>query len=175
MNPDNLSGLSEEQRVQVWREAVAHLRYLNDEVWKRFQFFLAVDVALLGAAVFALQQRETGGPTVSALLASIAGIILTVNARYILKRNRIYYLQMLLKKTLIENDCGFYQLKLSGTDTDLAVPWRLTPEVIEKLKKTPDQWIEENIAAPKTIARRLFRIYTGAIVLFVITIVLSLT
>ncbi|MDB6028384.1 MAG: hypothetical protein JWM68_4607 [Verrucomicrobiales bacterium] len=165
MNRFDLPTMSPEARIPIWREAIAHLRYLNDEVWKRFQFFLSVDVVLILASVLIL--REPTRLSVLVVLAfTLIGIFLTLTARYILKRNRVYYLQMLLKKTLLEEEAGFYGSKFSESDTDMAFPWRLTPEVIKTLRTNPEEWIQQNIDAPATIARRLFQIYEIVIAIF---------
>ncbi len=166
MNQLDFSSLSAEARIQIWRESVAHLRYLNDEVWKRFQFFVWVDFALLFATISALSTRSNKTGALVALVFAVLGILITASAHYILKRNRIYYLQMLLKKTLLEKEAGYYSFKFSGTDTDLALPWRLTPEVAEELKSNPEEWVQKSVEPPGTIARHLFRIYQVAIGLF---------
>jgi hypothetical protein len=140
--------------MELWRESLAHLRYLNDEVWKRFQFFLWVDLVIL-FAIFAINRHSW----FLVFLFSIGGFLLTLVARYILRRNRFYYVQMLLKKTLLEDDLGFYQQNFPGTNTDLAFPWRVAPEKIPLLKEKPEQWIEENIRAKGSIVRRLFVVY----------------
>ena len=52
----------------------------------------------------------------------LLGIGVTFTGRYLLRRNRVYYLEMLLKKTLVEYEFGFYDAKFSGSNTDLAFP-----------------------------------------------------
>ncbi len=166
MSSVDFSNLSPDARIQLWREAIAHLRYLNDEVWRRFQLFLYVDLAIILAILIQLQSPMRFFHLASIVLAAM-GFALTLTARYILKRNRIYYLQMLLKKTLLEKEAGFYDLKFTDSGADLALPWRLTPEVFPTLQKDPEQWIEQNIDAPKTIARRLFQVYECVMALFI--------
>ena len=162
----DFSSLSPEARIQIWRETIAHLRYLNDEVWKRFQFFLLVDLVILVVTFGMFWARPRFYPAFAILFVAL-GVVLTLAARYILKRNRIYYLQMLLKKTLLEKEAGFYEMKLAQSETDLAFPWRLSPEIFEMLQKNPGQWTEQNIDAPKTIARRLFQVYEVVLGLYV--------
>jgi hypothetical protein len=95
------------------------------------------------------------GMIILAVLASL-GIASTVVGRYLLKRNRVYYLEMLLKKTLLEDEFGFYSVKFSETNSDLAFPWRLRPETISELKQSPEQWVKRQVRGPGTIARWLF-------------------
>jgi hypothetical protein len=59
----------------------------------------------------------------------------------------------------LEDEFGFYQTKLAGTDTDLAFPWRLTPEVVAEIKQNSEAWIQKSIRAKGTIARVQFLIY----------------
>jgi len=156
-------------RTELWREAMTHLRYLNDEVWKRFQFFLWLDFALL-FTIFAINKHSW--PLV--FLLAVSGLLLTFVARYVLKRNRIYYLQMLLKKTLLEDDFTFYESKFAGTETDLAFPWRVPPEKLPQLKQKPEEWIQQNIRGKGSIARWLFVIYEVFIFLFALVIAVLL-
>ena len=40
-------------KLEIWRESLAHLRHLGDEVWKRFQLFLWMDLFFLLLAALA--------------------------------------------------------------------------------------------------------------------------
>jgi len=109
-----------------------------------------------------------------ALLSALGGA-LTLTARYILKRHRIYYLQMLAKKSLIEDALGFYRTKLAGSETDLAFPWRVAPEVVAEIKQNAEAWLQKLVRAKGTIALWQFLIYEvliglyAAILLFAVT------
>jgi len=156
-------------KLQIWRESLAHLRHLSDEVWKRFQLFLWLDLIffLLAASIW---RNSLGGCAFLILLAlSIAFI-----GRYILQRNRIYYLHMLAKKSLLEDELGLYATKLSGTETDLAFPWRLTPEVVSEIKKDFNAWVGKSIRPAGSIARWLFIIYEGFIAIYLLALFLLL-
>jgi hypothetical protein len=148
------SNLSKAEKLEIWREAMTQLRYLNDEAWKRFQFFLWFEFLLSISTIGVARHSRIG----FVALFLCAAFVLVV-ARYILKRNRTYYLQMLLKKTLLEDELGFYREKFPDTETDLAFPWRLTPEVVAELKKDPDGWIRKSIRGKGTIAQWQFVIY----------------
>lgn len=145
---------SKAERLEIWREAMAHLRFLNDEAWKRFQFFVWFDLIVFLVAIAAARNSR-----LLAVIFCAVGLFLAFAARYILKRNRVYYLQMLMKKTLVEETLGFYREKLFGTEIDLAFPWRLTPETAEEIKKGPEAWVQKSIRGPGTIARWQFVIY----------------
>lgn len=159
----------EDGKLQIWRESLAHLRHLSDEVWKRFQLFLWLDLIffLLAAGTW---RNSIGGCAFLILLAlSIAFI-----GRYILQRNRIYYLHMLAKKSLLEDELGLYATKLSGTETDLAFPWRLAPEVVSEIKKDFNAWVEKSVRPAGSIARWLFIIYEAFIVIYLLGLFLLL-
>jgi hypothetical protein len=143
--------ISNSAKLELWREAMGHLRYLNDETWRRFQFFLWFDFVVFVAAV--ATARSSRGLFV---ILFLFGFLFLFVARYVLKRNRIYYLQMLMKKALLEDELGFYREKFPGSGTDLAFPWRLTPEVVEELRKDPDAWVTKSIRGKGTLALWLF-------------------
>lgn len=145
------SPFSTANKFELWREAMAHLRFLNDETWKRFQFFLWFDLAVFLAAAGTARYSRT-----LFVILLLFGFFFTFVARYILKRNRVYYLQMLMKKTLLEDELGFYQEKISDSSVDLAFPWRLAPEVIAILKADPDAWVKKSIRGKGTMARWQF-------------------
>lgn len=150
---ENLDGKS----VQIWREALEHLRHLSEEVWKVFKCFMLINGFIL-ALVMAIAVAGAESSSAQALLTLLflLGIGTTLVGRYLLKRNRVYYLEMLLKKTLVEDEFGFYDAKFSGSSADFAFPWRLKPEMIGELKQNPEAWVTRQIRGPGTIARWLF-------------------
>ncbi len=156
-------------QVQIWREALEHLRHLSDEVWKVFKCFLFINGFLLAlvTAFAMIGADEPAGQIILGVLA-LLGIAATITGRYLLKRNRVYYLEMLLKKTLLEDEFGFYSVKFSGTNSDAAFPWRLRPESIEELKQKPEDWVRRQIRGPGTIARWLFVTLEALIGIYVV-------
>jgi hypothetical protein len=155
-----------EARLALWRETLAHLRHLSDDGWRGFRCFVMLDVALLlGLAV--LFARPAFGKSVAllALVLSLFGIVVTVAARYVLKRHRIYYLQMLAKKSLVEDELGFYEVRL-GQDADLAFPWRLAPEVVAEIRQDAAAWVQKALRGRKTITFAQFVIYDLLLVMF---------
>ena len=168
-DPDsNLRG-AEVAGVEHWREAMAHLRHLSDDVWKGLKLFLSVNalivVAMAGLGAFCQSRARLA---MLLALLSVLGAALTLTAHYILKRHRVYYLQMLAKKSLIEDELGFYRIKLAGSETDLAFPWRVTPEVVAEIKQNPEAWIRKLVRAKGTIALWQFLIYEVLIGLYAV-------
>jgi len=129
------------------------------------------------AVIFALGIAAVDGPfrePIAITIMLLLGMGFAVTGRYILRRNRVYYLQMLLKKTLLEAEFGFYEVKFSGSDSDLAFPWRLKPDAIAELKTKPDEWVERQIRGPGTVARWLFVMFETIIVIYSLLLVLLL-
>jgi len=153
--------------IDHWREAMEQLRHLSNDVWRGLRLFLGMNalllIALIGVVVFCEQRFRLA---VLMILISAPGAALTLTARYILKRHRIYYLQMLAKKSLIEDQLGYYQIKLAGSESDLAFPWRVAREVVVEIKKNPEAWIQKMIRAKGTIALWQFVIYEALIGLY---------
>jgi len=165
----------DQQRLEIWREAMAHLRHLSDDLWKALRTFLTLNAILLFTVVglVVLLPLNRGIAFLLALL-SVFGVLLTLISRFILKRHRIYYLQMLAKKSLIEEELGFYGTKLAGTETDLAFPWRLTPEVVAEIKQNCEAWIQKSVRAKGTIARAQFLLYETLMALYCLAFLVAL-
>src|SRR2546430_2453377 len=142
--------------VQIWRETMEHLRHLSGDVFKSMTLFLGMNALLLGAVIFLglMDPNGLGGAVVCLL-----GIFLTLGGRFMLKRHRIYYLEMLAKKSLLEKELGFYDRTLAGSKIDLALPWRLKPEVVAEIAQNCEAWIEKSIRLRGTMARVYFLIY----------------
>ena len=164
-----------QEQLQIWREALNHLRHLSDDVWQGFKVFLGLNALLLIIATGLLVIPPVNkGIALLLALVSVGGVLLTLAARFILKRHRIYYLQMLARKSLIENEFGFYQTKIAGTEIDLAFPWRLTPEVVAEIKQNCEAWIQKSIRAKGTVARVQFLIYEVLIGLYAFVLIIAL-
>ena len=159
--------LESESRIQIWREAMEHLRHLNDDVWKTFALYLSLDVALLlsmSALIIFMPTAPRG--LVVLLILDLGGLVLTIGGRYLFKRHRIYYLQMLAKKTLLELQLGFYATHLADSTMDLSFPWRLTPEVAAEIARDPAQWVAKSIRSPGTMARIQFWILEALLAVY---------
>jgi hypothetical protein len=166
--------LQSDSGLELWREAMQQLRHLNDDVWKTFALYLSLNIPLLLViiALLACAPHFIGGfVALLTVLIALAGLLLTVAGHYLFKRHRIYYLQMLAKKTLLEMDLGLYESRLANSQMDLAFPWRLTPEVAAEIARDPATWINKSVRSPGTMARIQFWILeavlaTYSIVLF---------
>jgi hypothetical protein len=118
-----LKGLGKEP-LDLWRETMTNLRQLPNDVWNGARFFLTVNgILLAGIAGLVKLDTYSNGTALMVVLLGVLGLAVTLVARRILKGHRDYYTEMLLRKTLIEYDLGFYSHELSGID--LSFPWRL--------------------------------------------------
>ena len=143
--------------LQIWREAMTQLRHLADDFNRTFHFQIGVHVVLLIAICFIMRFHAIDGGSVFLLLVLIlAGIVIGLVGHYVMERQRIYYLQMLAKKSLFEEDFGFYESRFAESSTDFALPWRLTAQVIADIRKDLDAWVKRSVRGPGTIARWQF-------------------
>ena len=146
----------------MWREALAQLRHLSDDVWQGLRLFLSLDAVLIGMSAIVFQfghSFPTSRYYLLLVVISLLGIGLTLSGRFILQRHRVYYLQMLARKSLLESDLGFYESTFKDSPADLAFPWRLAPEVVSEIRRDPEAWVRKSMRAPGTIARHQFLIY----------------
>jgi hypothetical protein len=169
INISSVSSKASAVSIEHWREAMAHLRHLSEDVWTGLKVFLTANAAIaLTLTTIGAFSESRLFTTMMLILLSAFGVYLTLTARYTLKRHRIYYLQMLAKKSLIEETLGFYETKLAGSAMDLAFPWRLTSETIAEIKRNPEVWVEKMIRSTGTIARWQFLIYEVLIGIYAI-------
>src|SRR4051794_21671680 len=115
-----------DSQVQIWREVMTQLRHLSDDVFKSVALFTGINLVILCGEFAAM----TGACRIHRLIwvcivIALCGITVTLAARFMLKRHRIYYLEMLVKKSLLEKELGLYERRLAGSAVDWALPWRL--------------------------------------------------
>jgi hypothetical protein len=159
-----------EADLHLWREAMTHLRHLSDDVFKSVVFFVTVNLALLGGIVYVTFVSGVAKGGSICIAGCLVGIALTVAARFLLRRHRIYYLEMLAKKSLLEMELGFYDRKFAGTEVDFAIPWRLKPEVVRDIAEDFDGWVQRSIRSKGTMVRIYFLFYEALIAIYAILI-----
>ncbi|MCK4237289.1 MAG: hypothetical protein KAX38_09240 [Candidatus Krumholzibacteria bacterium] len=95
--------------IILWREAMSQLRQMHGDTWNGVKFFLTISSIIL-AAIFACFRDGLNHDNALSMgfLASL-GIVLTIIAILILHKHRKDYVEMLLKKTLLELKLGFYK------------------------------------------------------------------
>jgi hypothetical protein len=79
---------------------------------------------------------------------------------------------MLLLKTLLEKELGFYEPDFQGID--LSFPWKVERKSVDKALKEPDKWLISQRWRRGTISRMLWMTYWFFIVLYGIAIITAL-
>lgn len=147
------------EQIDIWRESLAHLRQLHNDVWNGVKFFLTIN-GILFAAIAALLRDAKEVRHTLIIAISIIGVVVTVIAWQILARHREYYLQMLIRKTLIEDALGFSKKLLMGVD--IVFPWSPLSSPKE-ICSNPKVWLAAQVRRRGTISRKLFLIYEGTV------------
>ena len=146
---------------------------MHNDIWNGVRFFLTVNGIIL-AGFAALLRSPLHDYFHAAMLVSlpVLGILVTLQARFILSQHRRYYVSMLAIKTLIEKQLGFYDFHLwdlaDGKYIDLSFPWQVDRQYLDKefIKDVP-KWRTKHETRPNLISTRLFNIYSAVIGLHV--------
>jgi hypothetical protein len=105
---------------QLWREVISHLRYTHDDIWNVVRLFLAINGIII-AGVLAVWRGYIANGGLIAVILSAVGIVITIQALMILKKNRQNFVRMQVLRGLLENELGFYNNELKGVK--LLFPW----------------------------------------------------
>lgn len=167
-------------KFELWKEAMAQLRQLHGDVWNGVRFFLTVN-SIIMAGIFLILGRYLTASSITAIrtiaisviigLVAMGGLILTIAATGILKKHRKYYLNMLLIKTLLDRELGFYETTYQGIN--LTFPWKVDKEHLHKLDR-PDKWIADHMFEQGTISRWLWFTYIFVIVIYILIMIASI-
>lgn len=161
--------------LTLWREAMEQIRQLHGDVWNGVRFFLTLN-GIIVAGIIAIFRFIPGFQTglIIAVL-TILGLILTIIATSILGKHRDYYLQMLLRKTLLEKELGFYSIHINGVN--LSFPWSVEERyVTSEIVTDPVKWRMEQRFRSGTITRLLrltYWIFIGIYVAIFITVLVE--
>ncbi|MFH1373211.1 MAG: hypothetical protein ABII79_05395 [bacterium] len=159
----------DEKGFNLWREAMANLRQLHSDVWNGVRFFWSINVVIITGMFVISHQEWATRVEIELVLLCILGFALAYQGRRVFLQHRHYYLQMLLRKTLIEDKLSFYTTKLYNTD--LSFPWRVPSDHLESLRKEPENWEESQKLRRGTISRRLHIVYVVIQVLYALSFV----
>jgi hypothetical protein len=159
--------------VDFWREALSNLRQLHNDIWNGVRFFLTVNGIVIAGFAALLRSPDHDYVQAGMLLLLLAtGIFLTIQARSILVRHRGYYLGMLIRKTLIEKQLGFYDFLLSedleDPRIDLSFPWQVDHQFLSEFSRDIAKWHSEQEKRPGLITTTLFRIYDVTLGLYAV-------
>lgn len=155
----------------LWREAVAQLRQLHGDIWNGVKFFLAVNGIIVAAIATVFKDGDESQSFAVISTLAVTGLLLTIVALGILKRHRTYYLDMLLKKSLIEKELGFYDIVIESTE--LSFQWNVPKEKLHQLR-VPETWKKSEMWRRSSIAFRLLAAYWFLIVIYALMLILLL-
>jgi hypothetical protein len=165
-----------DSKLNLWREAMSQLRQLHGDVWNGVRFFLTVNGIIIAALFAVVTCYLTSEASVKVYMlmgtvgiVAVGGLLLTIIAVKILKKHRTYYLNMLLVKTLLEKELGFYEINYQGIE--LAFPWKIDKEFNDIELQRPDRWLIRQMWRSGTISRLLWLTYWSFIVLYAAMII----
>lgn len=141
-------GKAEDNLCLVWREALVQLRQLHGDVWNGTKFFLTLNGILMAGLVAFLRESDHSLESVAipAILCSI-GLVFVGFGIYVFLRHRQYYLDMMIRKTLIEEAMGLYDCGIDSID--LTFPWNVEKRFLEQLHRDPQTWARHRVILGK--------------------------
>ena len=148
------------EQIDIWRESLSQLRQLHNDVWNGVRFFLTLNGILFASMGVVVKYGRSDSRWAVAVIA-VAGVALTVIARAILQNHRAYYLDMLLRKTLIERELGFREMRIEGVD--LVFPWGVPDRALALITFDVEAWRNQQYRRRGTITRKLFIVYESVI------------
>jgi len=157
--------------IDIWREAMAQLRRLSDDIWNGIRFFFTLNAALIAGELAFIKDAHSH-PLNAIVLAVLAflGLMITSFARMILTKQRNHYSNMLARKTMIEKAVGFDEFRISSIN--LSFPWSIDTAEVESVETNVDQWVEDHRRKKGSITRRLYLVYDFLIVAYAVLLLL---
>ena len=160
----------------IWKEAQAQLRQIHSDVWNGVRFFLTINAIIL-ASFFSVLKDYLSTPSIwstfMVFTLLIIGVLVTIAARQILLKHRKSYLEMLIRKTLIEEDIGFGRMIIFSTH--LRFPWFIDDEnELNFIRRDPKEWIRKQTREKSTVTSRLFIVYEVLMFFYGILLLLQL-
>ncbi|MFX0172728.1 MAG: hypothetical protein ACFE9L_12495 [Candidatus Hodarchaeota archaeon] len=158
--------------LNIWREAMAQLRHINNDIWNSVRFFLIVNGVVI-AALFSVFKLDWTSEQ-SIIIALIAGIGggLTLIAIIILYKHRRHYVEMLFLKTLIEDKLDFYKkFHFPELEANLSFPWKVPFKYLNYLKKFPEIWKSKHKFRRVSVSQFLLIMYWLIFILYAVIII----
>lgn len=151
--------------LDIWKESLSMLRQLNNDVWNGVRFFMTMNgILLAGLAAWSRMPHSSASTPLVAFAVAGLGFAVTLTARRILSKHRDYYLNMLVRKSLIEEELGFYSRRLAGVD--MSFPWSIPQPFLSEVRANPEAWVRAQRSRPGTISRLLFRAYDSVVIIW---------
>lgn len=154
--------------LNLWRESMMNLRQLHGDIWNGVRFFLTINGIIVAAIITILRFEYTLVTNITILILSFIGLYLSYTAIYIFNRHRKYYIEMLLRKTLLDKELGFYDINLNKVN--LSFPWSVEYCEIDEMIKDPKKWIDNQIIRKRSISRKLCLVYYLFVAIYIVLI-----
>ena len=151
----------------IWREAMAQLRQLNNDMWNGVRFFLTINGVIIVAIYTIAFSFSSLNNLYFILPLAVIGFVLTIISFFILRKQRDYYINMLKTKTLLEKDLGLCEII---DDIYLSFPWNIEKKFIDEMIKN-DNWKTEHRWRIGTISHLLMLTYLFVFIIYSIIII----
>lgn len=154
--------------INLYRIFVEQTRQLHSDVWNGVRFFLTINAIIIAAmAALYASITDTGEVLWLEMALAVIGILFTLVGMFILSRHRDYYLDGLMRKTLLEYTLGLYEQVIA--EIDLVLPWSVPKKYVEQeLLRDPKAWKKKHKWRPGTISRKLRFAYMLFLAIYVI-------
>lgn len=158
--------------LSFWHESLAHMRHMREEYWKGIQLFIAVNGVVMAALITLMREDYVVKNSLVLLFLSLVGFGFTAVTFYVFRQQRAGYLEMVVQRTLIEKELGFYKINLQGIE--LHFPWSVSSATLPRLLKDPGVWQKKQMWKKRTGTRRLLYAFIAAMLIYslIFTIIL---
>lgn len=155
--------------INIWREIMLELRNRGNDTWKSARYFLTLNGVIIAVIIKLLQDNNDK----TALFLIVLGLFFYYFEynRFVIHRG--YFVEVLMRKTLIEDALNFYNLELHS-QVNLASEWQVSNEELGSLKKNPVQWKDDHSFRKKTASHYMRYNYWLVCVVFVILLIYTL-
>lgn len=159
--------------IDIWREAMVNIRQLHADVWNGVRLFLAVNGVII-AGGFTITRGGEPSPTTGLILIVLAvlGFAFTIVTLLIFKSQRESFVEMMVQKTLLDKELGFYETTIDGVD--LSFPWKVPKKYVPDLQSDPSKWKKEQRWRKASISRLLLFVFLAMLVIYTVALILLL-
>jgi hypothetical protein len=128
------------REVDIWNQIMSQLRYHYGSIWSSVRTFFTINGLLATVTGILGRQAEYVQDGIVVGVLAIIGLIVNVVAVRVLAMQWSAYLGVLLRKTVLEDELGFYRMRVRGVD--LSLPWSVGGEhgSLDVLLRDPRAW-----------------------------------
>jgi hypothetical protein len=127
--------------LNLWREVMTEMRHRANEMWLGVRFFITLNGIIIAAIITFLRDNNS---TV-ALFIILFGIIFYIIEFFRLKIHRYNFLDVVMRRALIEDRLGFYDAEIHSSIKLAFEPSSVPAEDLAELKSDAEQWKKKRI------------------------------